>query len=130
MRWRSRWCPVSNPVLNEDYILNLLSSPISKDTVHRLQDGAVQTLLDLYDRKVTREEFILNAGPCVLLYGQTAKYWALCTIYEQVLTDTITKDDYRNIILQLESNIKEQKFTVASVVERLKQCPLEKDPIN
>lgn len=121
---------MAGPILNEDYIKALLSVPVERDSVHRIQDGAVQTLLDLYDRKVTREEFIQNAAPCVLLYGQAAKYWALCTLYEKVLTDTLEKDEMRAIMEGLRINICAQTAIVADIVDRLKECPRDGEPIN
>jgi hypothetical protein len=68
---------MADPLFDENHILSLLSVPINRDNIDAVQAGAVQALMDLYDRKVTREEFVACLAPCLVLYGQAAKLWIL-----------------------------------------------------
>ena len=121
---------MSDPVLDEQYIIELLRCPVKAETVTMLQGGAVQALIDLYDRKVTREEFANLASPCLALYGQTAKLWLLANIEGVFDSGDLDKDRFVKAREGLENLVRKQAETVIEIVKRLQTCPTSQDKVH
>jgi hypothetical protein len=119
-----------DPVFDEGHIIELLSIPASVDNIDDLQSGVVQTLCDLYDRKVTRDEFIGGAAVVLQCYGQLAKFWLLDHINGLYLSGVLTPEKFSTAYEQSRAVITEQKRQLANLVARLKECPTSKDPIS
>lgn len=120
----------SDPLLDEDGILMLLNAVISPATTNALQAGAVQTLLDLYDRKVTRAEFCEHGSECLALYGSVAKLWMLNNIHEVFAEHGLTEDKFAHAERQLVELIRKQTTTLIEQVKRLQACPTSQDQIH
>lgn len=121
---------MADPVLDEQNIVALLRCPIKAETVGRLQAGAVQAMIDLYDRKVTREEFINAIAPCITLYGSAAKIWILDNVrvsHEDGQLDAATFDQAMNGLADL---TRKQAEIVVEMVKRLIQCPTSQDHVH
>lgn len=121
---------MADPVLDEDHIVQLLTVPVRADTISYLQQGAVQAMIDLYDRKVTREDFIEMLAPCIALYGQAAKLWILANI--EAVHDSGELDKARFIKARhgLAEIIQKQTASVVEVVEKLAACPTSQDKVH
>lgn len=120
---------MADPILDEDGILMLLSRPILPENVNALQAGAVQAMVDLYDRKVTREEFCELLTPCLTLYGQTAKLWLLSNIYDVHKSHGLNDERFKKAGEELAAVISKQVDEVVAIVKRVKQCPTSEDTI-
>jgi hypothetical protein len=121
---------MADPVLDENIILALLQCAPLQENLGRIQQGAVQALMDLYDRKVTREEFASAASPCLALFGQCSKLWMLGNIenaFRAGVVDQNTLDEARAAIQDL---LSKQIESVVGVVERLRECPLTTDKVH
>lgn len=121
---------MADPVFDESCVIALLQSTARPENVARLQTGAVQALVDLYDRKATREEFINNAGTCIALYGQVSKLWMLDNIEAANADGVLDKNCFETARRGLEDLIRHQSERVVEIVRRLQQCPTSTDPIN
>lgn len=121
---------MSDPVLDEEGILELLTMPVSSQTVSALQAGAVQAMIDLYDRKVTRDEFIHSIAPCINLYGQLAKLWLLSNVKAVHATGDLDADRFEKAEKGLVDMVKLDVDKVTQIVKRLTECPTSKDQIN
>ena len=121
---------MSDPILDEDLIQHLLSLPVTHDTSDAVQGGSVQALIDLYDRKVTRDVFLTEAAPCVALYGQCAKYWMLGSIKSAFEQGILTAEHFAEAEKGLGELIEAQAKKVYAIVGRLKECPTSKDTVN
>lgn len=121
---------MADPILDEDLIVSILQCPIKPDTVNRIQSGAMQAMVDLFDRKPTRDEFISLSAPCVALYGQAAKLWMLSNI--QQVYDAGELDGSRFLVAtsSLEDIIRKQCETVIEIVKRLQLCPTSQDRVH
>lgn len=119
-----------DPVLDEEGILELLSVPVSPATIAALQAGAVQALLDLYDRKVTREEFIQSAAPCIELHAQAAKLWMLGNINRVHAQGELTEERFRQAHEGLTSLTTAAAARVHDIVSKVMQCPTSEDKIH
>ncbi len=119
-----------SPLLDEDWMITLLRSPPVNDGLDRIQAGAAQALIDLYDRKVTRDVFLEQATPCFALYGQCAKLWLLKHI--QLVHEDGALDD--NAFKKAESGladlIRRQSEEIINLVKRLQMCPMDEDRVH
>ncbi len=121
---------MADPVLDEDYIIELLRVPVKAATIDRIQAGAVQALMDLFDRKCTRDEFLSLASRCISLYGQTAKMWMLSNIAVVHEEGTLDKKTFDVAIKGLEQIIRVQSEAVVEIVQRLQMCPSSRDKVH
>jgi hypothetical protein len=121
---------MSDPVLNEEYIAHLLSAPATKDYTDALQAGSVQTLLDLRDRGVTRDEFIQGVAQCLGLYAQLAKLWMLHNIKDVYDRDLLDDNSFEQADRDMRQIIRKQVSAVNDTLTRLKMCPTSKDKVH
>lgn len=121
---------MADPVLDENLILEALQRVPSYSNIGALQQGALQSLIDMYDRKMTREQFLHNAATAVSLYGQTCKLWMLGQMREAF--DNGDLDIAR--IMQAEGALvaimRKQTSELTEIVEQLKQCPTSQDAVH
>lgn len=121
---------MSDPVFDEDYICALLAVPVNLQMIVTLQTGALQALIDLYDRKVTREEFMNNVAPCVTLYGQCAKLWMLASVQKAYAENDLTEERFQQTEKSMVELIRKQSQTVIEIVKRLQLCPTSQDKVH
>lgn len=120
-----------DPILDEQGIIGLLRAPAIPDATPALQAGAVQTMLDLYDRGATREVFCEHGAACLGLYGQAAKLWMLNNIHEVFKSEEgLTEARFRDAQDGLADLIRKQAETLIDMVKRLQQCPTSEDNIH
>lgn len=121
---------MADPVLDENLIEYLLSCHVTHDTANAVQAGSVQALIDLYDRKVTRDVFLTEAAACVSLYGQCAKFWMLGSIKNAFESGLLSEEHFLEAEKNLSELIEAHAKKVHELVGRLKQCPTSKDPVH
>lgn len=121
---------MADPVLDEHGIATFLQAPCDKDHIDFLQAGAVQTFIDLYDRKVTREEFTAAISPCFALFGQASRLNTLHNVLDVFNEGTLTAEKFVDADARMCAIMKKQAEAVLEIVKRLTQCPLSKDPIH
>lgn len=121
---------MADPIYDEDSIRGLLSVPISVDNYDMLQAGAVQALIDLYDRKVTREEFCNGVALSIPLYGQCSKMWLLDNIKGVFENGLLDKAAFEQASKGIEGVIRKQAEQVIELVKRLQECPTSLDKVH
>jgi hypothetical protein len=118
-----------SPILNEDIIVNLLSVKASVDTIPPLQHGALQALLDMYDRKVTRDVFIQNAVKCVALHTNMAKLHMLRNIQVLFEEGTLGAASFERANNELTTLVEEDARQVIACVKEMMKCADDGTPI-
>ena len=121
---------MADPILDEDLIIHFLRSPVVPEMMHQMQSGAVQTLLDLYDRKVTRDEFCEAAGQCVVLYSSAARMLILDSMRQLYIDQALTPAAFDEAVVGLQRIMRIQTAGVIEIVERLKLCPTSQDKVH
>lgn len=121
---------MADPVFDEDNIKEMLVLPVHADFYQYLQTGAVQCLIDLYDRKVTREEFCNLAQPCFVLYETMAKVWFLSQTKKAFEDKVLCDEMIANTERALESLARKQAQQVIEIVKRLQECPTSADKVH
>lgn len=121
---------MSDPILDEDYIRGLLSVPVTAENISALQAGAIQALCDIYDRKVTRDEFTESAAACLVLHSQCSKLWMLHSIKDPFDDGALTAEMFVTTDKGMCDLIRRQAEKVIEIVKRLQLCPTSKDPVH
>src|ERR1700679_3504819 len=121
---------MSGPILDEDAISGLLKCDASVGNIPRIQAAAIQTLLDVYDRKVTRGEFINMAAACVSLHAQCAKLFMLASIQNAFADQTLDANAFDSAHDGMTDLISKQMVTVSGIIDRVKECPTDQDPVH
>ena len=121
---------MADPVFDEDSIRALLAAPATVEYTIAIQTGAVQAAIDLYDRKVTREEFMNSIAPCITLYGQAAKLWMLHNIKDVFETGELTPERFAKTNDAMCELMRKQLQTVTEIVKRLQTCPTSRDAVH
>lgn len=119
-----------SPILNEKLIIDLLKTPAGNDGAMRIQHGAVYALVDVHDRKATREEFTTMAEVCLALYAQSAKLWVLNNIEEAFNQGGVNANSFANAREELINVMRKQSEAVIDIVKRLQECPENEDKIH
>jgi hypothetical protein len=121
---------MATPIFDEGEIIAMLSAPVGPYAVSRLQHGAVQALVDLYDRKCTRDEFVRMASPVIALYASTAKLWLIKNVEEIYNDGDLDADRLNQANVGLCDLIRKQSEEVIDMVKRLQMCPTDQDTVN
>lgn len=116
-----------DPRMDEEMILNLLRSG---ENAQAIQAGAVQALLDMYDRGVTREVFCNHASACLALYSHVAKLWMLNNIRAPFDAGGLTAGSFIAAEKHLLDVIGKQAEEVIALVKSLQACPTSEDAIH
>jgi hypothetical protein len=87
-------------------------------------------MIDLYDRKVTRDEFIAAVAPCINLYGHTSKLHMLDNIHQVFSTGDLDEDRFVKAHEGLTDMVARDVEKVTAVVKRLVECPTSKDKVH
>jgi hypothetical protein len=121
---------MADPLLDEANIIRMLSEPADLEHAEDIQAGAVQAVMDLYDRKVTREEFVGNLAIALQLYGMCSKLWILNNIRTVFARGDLDADKFDRANHDLCATIGAQANVVAAVVKRLQECPTSMDQVH
>lgn len=125
---------MSDPVLDEKRILAILTNEDPQEgldnTTCRLQAGALMAVLDAYDRKVDRDNFLLIMSQAVGLHSTASKRLLLDTIHKSFREEELTDAAFLVAEAQLNNMIKEKVKELAAFVTRLTQCANSGDAIN
>lgn len=119
-----------DPVLDEEEINRLLNRPVRLDSIEEIQQGAVQTMIDLFDRKVTREYYNGALMQSLILYGQCAKLWMLNSIHTCYHNNELDERAFDHTYNSLKRMVESQQTVVQSIIEDLQKCPSSKDRIS
>lgn len=121
---------MADPVLDEDNILHMLSAPLTLDTLDYVQSGAAQALVDLYDRKVTREQFIALASPVLAFYAQIARLRMIVSVDEVFAQGTLDQATLDKAKVGIVTLLEKQRGTVVDTVKKLMECPTSEDRVH
>jgi len=121
---------MADPVFDEALIIQLLQMKVCTDNVGPIQQGAVFALANLYDRKVTRDEFIGMAATILNLYGQSAKIWLLKSIEVNFQDGELDQDRIDMARVGLEELCRKHCEHAIEIVKRLQECPTTRDKVH
>lgn len=121
---------MSDPYFDEKVIIDLLSSPCTLDHVQQHQMGAVQAMMDLYDRGCTREEYADALSKVIGVYAQASKLYVLHNIESVFDEGALSKEKFVDADKRMCDLLRTQSGLVIELMKRLQQCPTSKDKIH
>lgn len=121
---------MSDPILDEQEILQDLHTPVSPETVARLQMAVVGAMCDIYDRKVTREQFCAMLGPCITMYGALSKLHTIDKVRTALRAGEVTEENLNATITASEDRLRTYIGAVRGVMKQLMECPTSEDKIH
>lgn len=119
-----------DPQVDEDYLIGMLGAPINTNTTDIFQSAAMGVLIDLYDRKVTRDEFIASISPCAAMYAQAARLDGLNNIKAVFDAGHLNPASFDDAGKFLTDNIRRYGDRLIAMLKLLKECAGSKDPIH
>jgi hypothetical protein len=119
-----------DPLIDEEFMVEALSTKVSPQTIARLQTGAMLLLIDAYDRKTTRGEFAQIADCAVKAYAQAAKLWLMTNIKESDDGGFLTTDAIGEAQCALIASVADLTNNARDLACLLKQCPIKEDKVH
>lgn len=121
---------MADPVFDEDDIIHLLRAPVVPGAIDALQRGSMQALLDLYDRKVDRKEFIAAGSLCVTMYAMLSRVYVLKSIEQLFRDGELAQGSFDKANEEIAQLVRVQAEALIEVVKRLQMCPTSKDKVH
>lgn len=121
---------MGDPQLDEDMIIHMIQQPVTQLTLPYLQQAAMMVLTDLWDRKVTREEFGLSAGKATTMYTALAKLHVLMNVRTAIADNKLDYAMLDASMDKLHEIIGKRVIELVKVVEALQACPTSQDTVN
>lgn len=117
-------------ILDEALLVKCLKQEVIPENARSIMDGALAAVVDGYDRKVTRDEFMVLLSTSMTAYGAFARLACLKSLeisWKAEKVDAValkTAEDY------LTTLAKENISALTEFVERLVQCPNTGDKVH
>lgn len=125
---------MTSPVIDEEVMLEALQKTapeqLSQNTM-RLRTGAAMLLLDAYDRKITRDQFIAALGAAHELTDMLGRYEIMLNVkkYDQE-KGAITKVDIETTLKKVADKIGVLTTQCSEMAELVHQCPTDEDRVH
>ncbi len=121
----------TDPIINEDMLVEALDVTVKSDTIQQVQSGAFMLVLDAWDRKVTRDQFIAALGASQSLVDAVARVSLMMNVKKAHARNGGLSDvDIETALHGCHDTAKTANVECLKMVHLLKQCPLSEDPIH
>lgn len=121
-----------DPVMHEPTLLQMLDCACGVDNTSRLQAGAMMSVVDAFDRRITRESFLKLMLAAFALHTQTAKLYMLGEVRESYRMHMHDPDPvtFENLLHTTQSDVLKMAIDIHTEVKQrtdlLSQCPTSK----
>ena len=119
-----------DPQINEGGCVYMLQQDINFETLPYHQNAALQVIMDLWDRKVTREEFGRSAGHAITFYATLAKLYTIQQTATMFAGGTLNADIIETSRTKLHEIAHERRGHLIKVMNLLMECPTSEDRVN
>jgi hypothetical protein len=120
-----------DPIIDEDMVCAALDVTPNRENARQVQSGAFMLVVDAFDRKVTRDQFIATIGAATSLIDAVARVSLMVNVknhlsnHGMVTTADVETAAHGCMELARQANVECQKM--ASLI---KKCALAEDPIH
>lgn len=125
---------MTSPVVDEDVMVQCLTMPEAAevtDSVTRIRTGATMLIVDAFDRKVTRDQFLAAIGAAVHLIDAVGKHEMMANVKSfKDAKGEVTNVDIEVALQSILQNIEMGTEQCTKMAGLLKQCPLTEDKIH
>jgi hypothetical protein len=119
-----------DPQINEAGCIFMLQQEINAETLPYHQNAAIQVIIDLYDRKVSREEFLKSAGTAVSFYATLAKLYVIEQTHALTVTNTLTLETVDTATAKLHVIAADKAAALVKIMVLLAECPTSEDKVH
>jgi hypothetical protein len=123
-----------SPVIDEDVMIDTLKQiepeKLPENTM-RLRTGASLLLLDAYDRKVTRDQFIAALGSSLDLVDMLGRFEMMNNVKSfREQAGRVTGADIEVTLASVTSKVNMYTDQCSKMAELVQQCPLSEDSVH
>lgn len=120
-----------DPLIDESILIEALDVTISSETIQQIQSGAFLLVLDAWDRKVTRDQFIAALGAAQALIDSVARVSLMSNVKRhQARSGAVTPADIESAVHGCMEMAKDSNRECLKMAQLLKQCATKEDPIH
>lgn len=121
----------TDPIINEDMLVEALDVTLTSETIQQVQSGAFMLVLDAWDRKVTRDQFIAALGASQAMIDSVARVSLMANVKRaHARNDGLSNVDIETALQGCMDGAKTANVECLKMAHLLKQCPLSEDPIH
>jgi len=121
---------MADPVLDEALIADLVETKPAPDAVTRLVYGATMLLIDAYDRKTTRSEFMGIAHVALALHSYASQYRVIVNIQGLLGRGELDAAILKRTMDNVTHLVEHYSAGAANHARRLQECPWSDDAIH
>lgn len=121
---------MTDPVLHEPTIMEALDClPVAENT-SRLQAAAMLSLLDAYDRNLTRENFVTLASAALALHTQMGKLYMIDSVRENDRAGVLDAEMLDTAVKGVRVMAIDAHAEVFGLMRRVVACPTSQDKVH
>lgn len=125
---------MTSPTIDESVMIEALkaSSPDQiGESARRLHAGAQLLLLDAYDRKVTRDQFIAAIGAACYLADALGRHEMITAVKRfESEHGVVTKADIEVVIASVVTMVQQHSEQCSKMADLIVQCPKDEDKVH
>jgi hypothetical protein len=119
-----------DPQIDEAGCIFMLQQDINIETIPYHQNAALQVIMDLWDRKVTRAEFGQHAGTAISFYSTLAKLNVCEQLQAMIAKEPLDPEKMSNTIAELHRIANDKTLALVNIMRKLQHCPTSADTVN
>lgn len=125
---------MTSPVIDENVMVEALKPAAPEDigeNARRLHAGAQLLLLDAYDRKVTRDQFIAAAGAAFFLIDALGRHEMISSVKRfEIDHGIVTKADIEVALAAVVALVQQHAEQCSKMAGLITQCPKDEDKVH
>ncbi len=121
---------MTDPVLHEETIMDTLDCLPVPENTGRLQAAALLSLLDAYDRKLTRENFVTLASAAMALHTQVGKLYMIDSVRENNLIGVLDTGMLDKATAGVRSMTEDAHTELFRLMRKVVSCPTSEDKVH
>lgn len=116
-----------SPQINEGMILGVLGVPLSVEAVAQLQTGAALSIIDGFDRQITRPNFIDTMNESLALYGAMGRLESVTTMLKMLKDNRLDAATLEKAVENLTNAAEHHRKELKDKMALVAQCPWDHD---
>ena len=121
---------MTDPVLHEPTIMDTLDCRVDPVNTSRLQAAALLSLIDAYDRKLTRENFLVLAEAALGMHTQIGKFYMMSSIWDNHKIGLLDGVMIEKAVHGTNAMALKAHDELFGLMKRVVMCPTSEDKVN
>jgi hypothetical protein len=121
---------VTDPVLHEPTIMDTLDCRVDPVNTSRLQAASLLSLIDAYDRKLTRESFLTLAEAALGMHTRIGKFYMMSSIWENHKMGVLDAEMVEKAVNGTGAMALKAHGELYALMKKVVMCPTSADKVN